>query len=98
MSGSMILTYGPQVCLKTGTVGATKLVRRHVIVKGNGGLFYARQGRHTFATSEEARKLVAAIQTNNPPDLVPPGLHVEAWWCWPVHHDPIGPIPEEVEL
>ena len=51
-------------------------------------LFSAAQGRNTYATAEEASEHLRAVKANNVPDLVPEGLQVMPWKCWPVHFDP----------
>jgi hypothetical protein len=90
--------YGPQFDPTDGTIGTLQCVKRWVLVKGDGNTFYPRQGRHTKATKDEAEALVkAAIRNNGPGTSGHPyvqGLHVEEWWCYPRHFDPIRPVKE----
>lgn len=88
----------PQYDDADGTIGHTKLERRWVLVKGDGNMMQARQGRFTHPTREEAQIRCDAFLQAQPPGspmhehVV--GLHVEEWWCYPRHFDPVGPVPE----
>ena len=85
-------SYGPQLDLRDGTIGDTKLVRRFVVAKTDvGGFDRVWGGRHGYCTYAEKRRagyLLRAIKANNPPHESV-GWEVQEWWCWPHHFDPI---------
>ena len=94
--------YGPQVDLTDGTIGKVQLIRRFLLVRGDYELFHARQGRYSYATAEEAQEHCDAFLENNPPGCdkhhYVKGLHIRAWWCYPNHFDPVGPVLTEEEI
>lgn len=85
-------TYGPQFDATDGTVGETQLVKRWAVVKADGLMFSAQQGRNTHATKEEADSYLEAIVTNNSVETLKHylPLTVAPFWCWPTHFDPVG--------
>ena len=87
------LEFGPQFDYRDGTIGELKLVKRWVIVKSCGNLWSARQGRNTFKTRREVvAKLRKAVAANKDRAVEMRSLRVAAWWCYPGHFDPVGPM------
>jgi hypothetical protein len=85
-------TYGPQFDATDGTVGKTQLVKRWAVVKADGFMLGASQGRNTHATKEEADSYLAAVMANNSAETLKQylPLTVAPFWCWPTHFDPVG--------
>jgi hypothetical protein len=80
---------------------ATKGVMRYVVTQlnefGYRTFAHARQGRHTYATFDEAEAWIKAAHAQNGERLaefygLP--LEVRACECWPEHFDPMGIIFE----
>jgi hypothetical protein len=88
--------YGPQYDHTDGTIGKIQLAKRWVIVNENGDLVTARQGRFTYQSQQEAESMIVAYWANNSKETVwrhlGKELYAEAWWCYPNHFDPIGPV------
>jgi hypothetical protein len=78
-----------------GTIGDLSLVKRALLVLGDGRLFHPRQGRYTYNSMDTANQVAADFHTAYPPEhdrhSYVRGLHAEEWWCYPHHFDPIGP-------
>ena len=84
--------YGPQFDPTDGTIGELQLEKRYVICLADGSMSYPHQGRFTSATRAEAQERLNMIKAAHP--AVGSVDHVEAWWCYPRHHDPVGPVEE----
>jgi hypothetical protein len=79
-------------CRNAGSV--TRYVVTHAGRDGLRTLATAAQGRHTYATPEEAQAWIDAAMKNNSRDVLESAyvlpLEVRACECWPVHFDPKG--------
>lgn len=80
--------YGPQIDVRDGTCGETKLELRWVLCDGRGHIWTSRQGRYTRETREEVETWIEQIKAANPKELYAVGLNARPCWCWPGHFDP----------
>ena len=72
-----------------GTIGNLQLVRRWFVCDASGGIFTARKGRHSHPSQEAAQDVTNAYTAGN---SGLPGLKPRPFWCYPGHHDPVGPV------
>lgn len=84
----------------------TRFVITHVSDAAEGRvLTFARQGRCTWATRDEAQAFLDSMRANNAAstlDLITDGardtLAVRAVPCWPEHFDPVGCFAPDAEV
>lgn len=72
----------------------TRYVVTHAGRDGMRTLAQAAQGQYTYATPEEAQRMVDAMMRNNSRETLESvyvlPLEVRACKCWPGHFDPVG--------
>lgn len=71
-----------------------RYVPTHINREGMRTLATPCQGRHTYATPEEAQAWIDAVIGANPPEVIArhygAPIEVRPCPCWPVHFDPVG--------
>lgn len=64
--------------LKTGACGSIQFVKRWRVIQANGAPAHPSQGRFMMSKIK-AIEVAGALGDD---------FRIEAWWCWPNHHDP----------